>query len=73
MNGYIIAQSQSFFLIFFGMVLMNGAWPLAVWRLGHEMSLGLEELMRAMGLRPWVYIMGMYTYDNFVSMTLGSA
>jgi ABC-type multidrug transport system ATPase subunit len=71
MNGYIISQTQSFFLIFFSMVIMNGFWPLAVWRLGHEQSLDLIEFVRAMGMRPWVYIVSMFLYDCLIALVTG--
>lgn len=72
-NGYIISSTQSFFLIFFSMIIMNGFLHLSVWRHGHEASLELVELTRAMGLRPWVYILSMFAYDFAISFVTGEA
>mmetsp|Transcript_21930 Transcript_21930/g.49624 ORF Transcript_21930/g.49624 Transcript_21930/m.49624 type:complete len:323 (-) Transcript_21930:877-1845(-) len=58
-------------MVLFGMMLMNGFWPVAVWRAGHERSTGLVEMMSTTGLRPYIYLLGMFAFDMLVSLTAG--
>jgi hypothetical protein len=60
-------------MVLFGMMLMNGFWPIAVWRAGHERSTGLVEMMSTTGMRPYVYLLGMFAFDMIISLVAGVA
>ena len=45
-SAILISQSQSNILTVLAMLLLNGFWPLAVWRLAHERSNDIVHMMR---------------------------
>jgi hypothetical protein len=45
-DAAIISQSQANILTVIAMMLLNGFWPLAVWRLAHERSQDIVHMMR---------------------------
>jgi hypothetical protein len=44
-DAQLVSSAQAFWMVLIGMMLMNGFWPMAVWRAGHERAFGLVEMM----------------------------
>ena len=53
-----VARIVSLFLSIFALLLMNGTWPLAVWRLSYERSARIALMMKTVGMRPYAYVLG---------------
>jgi len=53
-------------------LLINGFWPMAVWRLAHERSQDIVLMMRTVGMRPSSYLLGMFSFDMFISVISGT-
>lgn len=68
-----ISQGQSNILVVIAMFLLNGFWPLAVWRLSHERSQELVLMMRTVGMKTISYIAGMFLFDMIISVFSGIA
>lgn len=67
-----ISQIQANFLTILSMMLLNGFWPIAVWRLAHEKSENIVLMMRTVGLRGSSYIFGMFVFDMLISIMSGT-
>mmetsp|Transcript_32 Transcript_32/g.58 ORF Transcript_32/g.58 Transcript_32/m.58 type:complete len:1981 (-) Transcript_32:168-6110(-) len=72
-DAVLISQAQSNILTVLAMMLLNGFWPLAVWRLSHERSQNIVLMMRTVGMRASSYIFGMFFFDMVVSVLSGIA
>jgi hypothetical protein len=57
--------------IIIAMLLVNGFWPIAVWRLSHERSNEIVQMMKTVGMRSNSYILGMFLFDNLVQIITG--
>lgn len=68
-----VSQSEGNILTVIGILLMNGFWPTAVWRSAVETSQDIVLMMRTVGMRPESYIIGMFGFDMFISVTSGVA
>lgn len=68
-----LSQSEANILTVIGMLLMNGFWPTAVWRLSVERSQGIVLMMRTVGMRPESYLLGMFGFDMVISIISGVA
>lgn len=66
-NAAFVARAVSLFLSIFAILLMNGTWPLSVWRLSYERSARIALMMKTVGMRPYAYVLGMYIFDMIVS------
>jgi hypothetical protein len=69
----LISQVLANILTVVCMMLLNGFWPIAVWRLSHERSLDIVLMMRTVGMRPISYISGMFLFDMVISVISGLA
>lgn len=70
-NPNAISQFQAFLLTLFAMMLLNGFWPIAVWRLAHERGNALVGMMQTVGLGPITYLCGMYLFDMMIAVFAG--
>jgi hypothetical protein len=68
-----ISQGESNILTVIAMFLLNGFWPLAVWRLSHERTQDLVLMMRTVGMTTFSYISGMFLFDMAISVFSGIA
>ena len=68
-----VSQQVSNILTVIGMLLMNGFWPMAVWRLSHERSQDIVLMMRTVGMKAFSYVFGMFLFDMLVSVLSGVA
>lgn len=68
-----ISQTLSNLLTVASMMLLNGFWPMAVWRLAHEESLEIVLMMRTVGMKASSYIWGMFVFDVLISIVSGVA
>lgn len=68
-----VSQGESNILTVIAMFLLNGFWPLAVWRLSHERTQDLVLMMRTVGMKTISYIMGMFLFDMTISVFSGIA
>ena len=66
-----ISTGQGTILTIIAMLLLNGFWPVAVWRLAHERSQDIVLMMRTVGMRSSSYILGMFMFDMIISMIAG--
>ena len=62
-----VARIVSLFLSIFALLLMNGTWPLAVWRLSYERSQRIALMMKTVGMRSYAYVLGMYSTDMLIA------
>lgn len=70
-NLTIFSEIFSLFLTIFAVLMMNGLWPLTVWRLAYERSSNIHLMMKSVGMRESAYLMGMYLFDTLLSSLLG--
>jgi hypothetical protein len=68
-----VSQGESNILTVIAMFLLNGFWPLAVWRLSHERTQELVLMMRTVGMKTESYIGGMFLFDMMISVFSGIA
>jgi hypothetical protein len=68
-----VSQGVANILTVIAMFLMNGFWPMAVWRLAHERAQDIVLMMRTVGMRAFSYVFGMFVFDMFVSVLSGVA
>lgn len=68
-----VSQGESNILTVIAMFLLNGFWPLAVWRLSHERTQDLVLMMRTVGMTTLSYISGMFLFDMTISVLSGIA
>jgi hypothetical protein len=68
-----VSQGESNILTVIAMFLLNGFWPLAVWRLSHERTQDLVLMMRTVGMKTESYIGGMFLFDMMISVFSGIA
>ncbi len=66
-----VARIVALFLCICSVLLMNGTWPLSVWRLSYERSAKITLMMKTVGMRPYAYILGMYAFDMLISNFVG--
>lgn len=59
----------AFLLTMLAVLMMNGLFPMSIWRLSYEKSANIRVMMETAGLRATSYVLGMYLFD-VVTMTL---
>lgn len=67
-----IASRFATIWIIIAMLLVNGFWPIAVWRLSYERSQEIVLMIKTVGMRSKSYILGMFLFDNLVQIVTGS-
>jgi hypothetical protein len=70
-DAQLISQNLANILTVIGMMLLNGFWPLAVWRLAHERANNIVLMVHTSGMRKASYMAGMFLFDMAVSVVSG--
>ena len=70
-QAQLISQILANILCVISMMLLNGFWPLAVWRLAHERSHNIVLMVHSSGLRKFSYMFGMLAFDMTISIISG--
>lgn len=70
-DGYIFSGFVSFMFTMVGMMLLNGFWPMSVWRLAYERTNSLVGMMYTVGMGKMTYLSGMFMFDVLISTTTG--
>ena len=61
----------AFLLTMLAVLMMNGLFPMSIWRLSYEKSSNIRLMMETAGLRATSYIIGMYLFDVITMTVLG--
>ena len=61
----------AFLLTMLAVLMMNGLFPISIWRLSYEKSSNIRLMMETAGLRATSYIIGMYLFDEITMTVLG--
>lgn len=72
-DAQLISQSLANVLTVIAMMLLNGFWPLAVWRLAHERTTNIVLMVHTSGMRKAAYMSGMLFFDMTISILSGIA
>jgi hypothetical protein len=72
-DAQLISQNLANVLSVIAMMLLNGFWPLAVWRLAHERSNNIVLMVHTSGMRKLAYMAGMFLFDMTISILSGVA
>ena len=70
-DAQLISQNLANILTVIAMMLLNGFWPLAVWRLAHERANNIVLMVHTSGMRKLSYMSGMFLFDMTVSVVSG--
>jgi hypothetical protein len=70
-DAQLISQNLANVLSVIGMMLLNGFWPLAVWRLAHERANSIVLMVHTSGMRKLSYMSGMFLFDMTISILSG--
>ena len=70
-EAQLISQNLANVLSVIAMMLLNGFWPLAVWRLAHERTGNIVLMVHTSGMRKLSYMSGMLIFDMTISIMSG--
>lgn len=68
-KGQAVTTFMAFLLTMLAVLMMNGLFPMSVWRLSYEKAANIRLMMETAGLKASSYFLGMYLFD-VVTMTL---
>lgn len=66
-------ESISFLITIFLVLMINGTWPLSIWRLSYERSQKIRMMMKSVGMTDTAYMVGMYLFDTLIMSLVGIA